>query len=183
MSKASTTIRSKSATAKAQGATSKRAKPGTVVVKRITKSGPAEPPQAPTGPTEATVRTKTLRLQPSYEKGLVMLKQILKMPINKMVNEAVGEYIQRRTAEVESDLTTTLAQLQEYRLADPNFVAARQAFVEGEALHGEDDPMEGRIVHVKVPARATVKRGSSAPPTQAVTAGPALSKVREMLRG
>jgi len=168
---------------KARGATSKRVKRGAVVVKRSTKIGPAEALQALAGSNEGAVRTKTLRLQPSYEKGLVFLKRVLKMPINKMVNEAVGEYIQRRTAEVESELTTTLAQLHAYRLADPDFVAARQAFIEGEALYGKDDPMEGRIVHVKLPARAEVKRGVSAPPTQAVAAGPALSKVREMLRG
>ena len=183
MSKVLTAIRSKSAPAKARRATSKRVKPGAVVVQRIAKIGPAEAPQALAGSNEDAVRTKTLRLQPSYEKGLVILKRILKMPINKMVNEAVGEYIQRRTAEVESELTTTLAQLHEYRLADPDFVAARRAFIEGEALYGKDDPMEGRIVHVKVPARAAVKPGSSAPPTKAVAAGPALSKVREMLRG
>lgn len=183
MSKVLTPIRSKSAPAKARGATSKRAKPGAVVVKRITKIGPAGAPQALAGPNEDAVRTKTLRLQPSYEKGLVMLKRILKMPINKMVNEAVGEYIQRRIAEAESELTTTLTQLHEYRLADPDFVALRQAFIEGEALYGKDDPMEGRTVHVKVPARVAVEPGSSAPRTQAVPAGPALSKVREMLRG
>ncbi|NRF70547.1 hypothetical protein HLB44_26430 [Aquincola sp. S2] len=182
MSKVSTPIRSKSAPAKARGATAKRAKPRAAGGKRITKIGPAEVPQALAGSNEDAVRTKTLRLQPSYEKGLVILKRILKMPINKMVNEAVGEYIQRRTAEVESELTTTLEQLHAYRLADPDFVAARQAFVEGEALYGKDDPMEGRIVRVKVPARDGVKPGASAPPTEAVAAGPALRKVRELLR-
>lgn len=182
MSKVLTPIRSKSAPAKARGATSKRAKPGAAGGKRITKIGPAEVPQALAGSNEDAVRTKTLRLQPSYEKGLVILKRILKIPINKMVNEAVGEYIQRRTAEVESELTTTLEQLQAYRLADPDFVAARQALIEGEALYGKDDPMEGRIVHVKVPARDAVESGASTPPTEAVSAGPALRKVREMLR-
>jgi hypothetical protein len=182
MSKVLTPIRSKSAPAKARGGTTKRAKPGAVGVKHISKVGPAEAPQILGGSNEDSVRTKTLRLQPSYEKGLVILKRVLKMPINKMVNEAVGEYIQRRTAEVESELTTTLEQLRAYRLADPDFVAARQAFIEGEALYGKDDPMEGRLVHVKVRACDAVKSGYSAPPTEDVAAGPALSKVREMLR-
>lgn len=176
-------LRSKSAPTKARGTTSKRATPGTVGGIRITKSGSAKSSQALAASNEDAVRTKTLRLQPSYEKGLVILKRVLKMPINKMVNEAVGEYIQRRTAEVESEFTTTLEQLHAYRLADPDFVAARQAFIEGEALHGKDDPMEGRIVRVKKPARNAAKSAASAPATEAVAAGPALSKVRELLRG
>lgn len=102
-------------------------------------------------PAAEPVRTKTLRLEPTLERGLAILKGVLKRPINKMVNDAVGEYIRRQTAQVESDLTTTLAQLQAYRRADPEFAAARQAFIEGEALYGKDDPMEGRIVEVTRP--------------------------------
>ena len=183
MSKVQTLIRGKPASAKVRKATSKRAKQSAAGSKRITRSGPAKALQVLASSNEDAVRTKTLRLQPSYEQGLVLLKRILKMPINKMVNEAVGEYIERRTAEIESELTTTLEQLHAYRLADPDFVAARQAVIEGEVRYGKDDPMEGRIVPAKKPARGAVKSGSSAAPTEALAAGPALSKVREMLRG
>jgi len=181
MSKVLTPVLNKSAPLKARGATSKHAKPG-ALVKRITKTGPAKATQAFAGSNENAVRTKTLRLQPNYEEGLVFLKRVLKLPINKMVNEAVGEYIRRRTAELESGLTTTLEQLHAYRLANPEFVAAREAFIDGEALYGKDDPMEGRIVQVKASARAAVKYRSAAP-TEVEAAGPALSKVRELLRG
>jgi len=109
-------------------------------------------------PEPAAVRTKTLRLQPSYEQGLAILKRVLNIPVNKMVNEAVGEYIQRRTLEVESQLTTTLEQLQAYRRADPEFLVARQAFIHAEAQYGKDDPMEGRMVRVKPSARVVAKR-------------------------
>jgi hypothetical protein len=64
MSKATAPSRSKSASVKApkaRTATSKSAKPSTL-------------------PEKASVRTKTLRLQPSYEQGLVILKRVLKMP-------------------------------------------------------------------------------------------------------
>ena len=50
---------------------------------------------------EPAVKAKTLRLAPEYEAGLTLLKGVLGMPVNKMVNEAVGEYIVRRTAKVE----------------------------------------------------------------------------------
>lgn len=101
------------------------------------------------GAMPAKTLPKTLRLQPAYEQGLVILKRALKKPINKMVNEAVGQYIERQSAYLEAELTTTLEELQAYRRSDPEFAAARRAFIEGEALHGKEDPMEGQLVHVE----------------------------------
>jgi hypothetical protein len=112
----------------------------------------AEP--APQQKQAPLVRTKTLRLEPTFERGLVILKGVLKMPINKMVNEAVGQYIHRQAAIVEATLTTTLEELQAYRRSDPEFEVSRQAFIESEALLGKGDPMEGEIVQVKRPAGA-----------------------------
>jgi len=100
------------------------------------------------------VRTKTLRLDPTFERGLAILKGVLTMPINKMGNEAVGRYIHRQTAMVEATLTTTLEELQAYWRSDPEFKVSRQAFMESEALLGKGDPMEGEIVQVKRPAGA-----------------------------
>lgn len=169
-------------TTESRGAASKRAKSGNAVQVRVMGSA-AYPPYKPfTVAEKATVRTKTLRLQPSYEQGLAILKRVLKIPINKMVNEAVGEYIRRKSAEVESELTTTLEQLQAYRLADPEFLAARQAFIEGEALHGKDDPMEGRIVRIPAPAPVVARYASKAASGDTPGAGPALTRVRELLR-
>ena len=94
---------------------------------------------------------KTLRLQPAYEQGLVILKRALNKPINKMVNEAVGQYIERQSAHLEAELTTTLEELQAYRRSDPDFAASRLAFIEAEALHGKEDPMEGQPLDVESP--------------------------------
>ena len=69
-----------------------------------------------------------------------------------MVNEAVGEYIERRTARAETEFASTLDDLKAYRLSDPEFAAARRAFIEGEARFGKDDPMEGQRVHIDPPA-------------------------------
>lgn len=135
-------------------------------------------------PTKTPVRTKTLRLTPLFEEGLAMLKGVLKKPINKMVNEAVGEYIARRTTEVEAQLTTTLDELKAYRLADPEFSAARQAFIQAEARHGKEDPMEGRLVTVTPPAGVPAgRRPSVDKPTASSQEGPAVSMLREVLRG
>ena len=108
------------------------------------------------------VKAKTLRLEPEYEAGLAMLKGVLGMPINKMVNEAVGEYIRRRTAEVETDLSDVLEQIRAYRKADPHFKQAWERFADAEARHGKDDPIEGVVVRGRPPAgRRRPKSGST----------------------
>ena len=184
MSKVTAQARGKPAPPKSPAAAPKHAKSGGVVVKRIVAKGRNQKPAEAFAPPErASVRTKTLRLAPTFERGLVILKGVLKKPINKMVNEAVGEYIQRRTAQVETELTSTLEQLRAYRLADPEFLAARQAFIEAEALYGKDDPMEGRIVRVKAPSGVATRHESNTAKERTAKAGPALTKVRELLRG
>jgi hypothetical protein len=120
----------------------------------------------------ALVKTKTLRLAPEYEAGLALLKGVLGIPVNKMVNEAVGEYIRKRSAEVEADLAGVLEQVRAYRRADPQFKQARARFVDAEARLGSDDPLEGVVVDVAQPAakRRTAK------------AGPAQTLIRELLK-
>lgn len=189
MSKVTAQPRGKSAPAKAPAVAPKRSKTGDRVpplnptIKNRNLKAAKAVDEAFSVFQPASVRTKTLRLEPVLERGLVMLKEVQKKPINKMVNEAVGEYIQRRTAQVEAELTATLEQLQAYRLADPEFLAARQAFIEGEALYGKDDPMEGRIVRVKASAGAAKRQESNMAKERTAKAGPALTKVRELLRG
>jgi hypothetical protein len=151
MSKATTQSRRKSAAMKSSAAGSSHPVSGGVALSCAIKDSGVKPAEAFSTPQRLAVRTKTLRLEPTFERGLVLLKGVLKKPINKMVNEAVGEYIQRRTAQVESELTTTLEDLQAYRRSDPEFLAARQAFIDAEALYGRDDPMQGRVVQVVRP--------------------------------
>lgn len=116
------------------------------------------------------MRAKTLRLIPEFEEGLALLRRTLGKPVNKMVNEAVGEYIEKRTAEIETDLTGVLEQIKAYRRADPHFRRDLDGFVNAEAAHGAADPMEGVVYDVE-------------PPPAKAKAGPVLSMVREKLRG
>jgi hypothetical protein len=170
--------RAQKAAAKVPTAARRHAKAGAVVDPVV-----RNPAESFALPKKEELRAKTLRLQPSYEHGLVILKRVLKKPINKMVNEAVGEYIQRQTAQVEAELTATLKQLQAYRLADPEFTAARREFIRGEVLYGKDDPMEGRIVRSKTPTRAAVTHESKGGAEQTTPPGPALTELRRLLRG
>jgi predicted transcriptional regulator len=107
-------------------------------------------------------KATTYRLDPKLQEGLAMLGQILKRPLNRLVNEAVEAYLRTRSAEVEADLEQVLKRVRAYRTKDPDFETAIVAFAEAEAERGTEDPAEGR------------------PQPQA---GPAQSLVREVLKG
>jgi hypothetical protein len=124
------------------------------------------------------VKPRTLRLEPIYETGLATLKRVLHKPVNKMVNEAVAEYIQRRNAQVEAEMHSVLTQLKAYRRADPTFQQDKDAFISAEAEFGAADPMEG-VAYEVTRHRDPVSTKASATKEKA---GAALTMVREMLR-
>jgi hypothetical protein len=66
--------------------------------------------------------------------------------MNQLVNEALEDFVARRSRQVEQDLETTLARLRAYRAHDPHFREAIAAAVETEAQHGRDDPAQGEVV-------------------------------------
>jgi len=106
----------------------------------------------------ATLERKatTIRLDPTLQAGLAVLGQVLKKPLNRLVNEAVRGFIEKRSAEVEADLERTLERLKACREKDPRFESAIAKFVEAEASLGRDDPMEGRPRPAAGPAQTMV---------------------------
>jgi len=110
----------------------------------------------------AAVKVTTLRLAQPLHRKLELLQQVLGKPLNKLVNEAVDDYVDRRTAEVELDLQETLQRIKAARTKDPKFKRAIDEFVAAEARHAKSDPVEGTVVHAAEP-------------------GPAQSLVRSML--
>ena len=99
----------------------------------------------------------TYRLDPHYQRGLALLGRVRKLPMNRMVNEAVGEYLRSRTAVIEADLEETLRRVREYREADPNFELAISRFAEAEAVMAGEDPVEGRAAPSPGPAHQLVR--------------------------
>jgi predicted transcriptional regulator len=106
--------------------------------------------------------TTTVRLEPRVSQGLKMLQVLTNRPANKILNEALKQYIDRRTASTEASLEAVLARLREYRLSDPGFRKAISAFVDAEATLGKSDPAEGTVITEE--------------------AGPAVTAVRDLLR-
>ena len=108
----------------------------------------------------------TLRLPSAERDALETLSKIEGRPMNHLLNDAVKSYL-RRTGEQERSLNENLERLRAYRKRDPEFKKAIAAFVEAELR--EADPVEG------VPVRGSFVDG------QLVEAGPAQTKIRELL--
>ncbi len=92
-----------------------------------------------------TRKATTFRLDPKVGEGLSLLSDLLDKSLNELANEALRDYVHRRTGEVQVDLEATLQQLRDYRARDPRFEGAIAAFAEAEArqIH---DPASGMAV-------------------------------------
>ena len=87
----------------------------------------------------------TFRIDPLVKAGLSKLSKLLRSSLNQLANEALKEFVARRTLEVEGELESTLEDLRAYRKSDPDFERAIAEFVEAE-MTVEHDPAEGRLV-------------------------------------
>lgn len=111
----------------------------------------------------STARTRpsvatTVRLDPGLHEGLELLREALARPVNKMINEAVREFLAVRTARTQHELAGMAARLEQYRRRDPGFKQAMARSVESEAALGAEDPAEGRRLAVDAPAAAGSSR-------------------------
>jgi predicted transcriptional regulator len=108
----------------------------------------------------------TLRIDAEERAALENLSKVERRPVNQLLNEAVKTFLLRRSPR-EQSLEASLEQLRAYRLRDPQFRQARNAFVEAEAT--ESDPLEGE------PIEGHLVNGQVEP------IGPAQGKIRAML--
>ena len=87
-------------------------------------------------------KASTFRLHADLQGGLDLISQLQHRPKNKLVNEAVAEYVTRHALQTEDQLQTVLRRVKAYQKADPDFTSAIAAFADAEAAHGKDaDPM------------------------------------------
>jgi hypothetical protein len=87
----------------------------------------------------------TYRLREDVQAGLELISQLQHRPKNKLVNEAVAEYISRHAVQTELLLQETLRNLRSYQQSDPDFSQAIEGFVEAEAQMGpQQDTVEGK---------------------------------------
>ena len=103
-------------------------------------------------------KATTFRLDPPVQQALLLLQAVLKKPMNRLVNEAMQGFIEKRSAELESDLLQILARVRRCRRSDPQFEKAIAEFVEAEASLGADDPVEGHTQRKAGPAQSMVRK-------------------------
>ena len=87
----------------------------------------------------------TFRVDPVVKAGLTKLSELTHKSLNHLANEAIKEFVARRTLEVEDELEATLEDLRAYRKSDPDFERAIAEFVDAE-MTATHDPAEGRVV-------------------------------------
>lgn len=102
-------------------------------------------------------KATTFRLDPRFQKGLALLGEVRRVPLNRLVNEAVGEYLEARAATVEAELEDTLRRVKAYRQTDSDFESAISKFAEAEAELAAQDPVEGQTTRAKGPAQRLVR--------------------------
>src|SRR5437588_1390219 len=102
----------------------------------------------------------TLRIDEKERSALENLSKIEGRPLNKLVNEAIKNYLHQKGRK-EGALEATLARLEAYRKQDPEFNRAAVAFIKAEA--SLEDPVEGEVIEEPVPK----------------TSGPVQNKIRE----
>ncbi len=117
----------------------------------------------------------TFRIDPPAQAALEHLSRVLKRPMNQLVNEAVKDYVNRRSREVERDLEGTIAKLRAYRRRDPQLERAIESIVDAEAQMGKNDPAQGKVVI------GELVNGRLVEPPQAQDAGPVQAEVHRLL--
>jgi predicted transcriptional regulator len=104
-------------------------------------------------------KASTFRLHEDVQAGLDLISQLQHRPKNKLVNEAVAEYVTRHSVQTEAALHRTLDRLKAYQRIDPDSEQAIDAFIDAEAAHGKhEDPMEGEIAPPNGPISDTLRQ-------------------------
>ena len=90
-----------------------------------------------------TTKATAYAIDPTVEANLSELSKKLGRPLNQLVNEAVREFVAKRSTAVDVDLQASLESLRLYRASDQNFERAIADYVDAEASL-KPDPAEGR---------------------------------------
>jgi predicted nucleotidyltransferase len=92
-------------------------------------------------------KASIFRLDPDAQSALAHLSKLLGRPMNKLVNEAVRDYL-LKTTPAEREVEGTLASLRAYRQRDLQVAEPPAAYLSARAKLGEDEPTQGKIARV-----------------------------------
>lgn len=104
-------------------------------------------------------RATTFRLHQNVQAGLDLISQLQQRPKNKLVNEAVAEYVTRHALQTDEALHDVLERLKSYQKTDPDFEQAIDSFVVAESSYGKhEDPAEGQLAPSSSPVTEQLRQ-------------------------
>ena len=86
----------------------------------------------------------------------MLIGKVLKVPVNRLVNEAVEAFVRKRTTEITLNMEETLKLLKARRAMDPDFERAIAEFADSEASYAKEDPAEGEVEKKRGPVQTRV---------------------------
>ena len=121
--------------------------------------------KAPAAGDAARPQVTTIRLDEAVQSALRVLQahSRVKRPLNKWVNLALADFIEKHAATLEIELEQALNNVRTYRKSDPGYKRSVKALIDAEVSFAAQDPMQG----------------TREPRAQ----GPAVSMVRQLLHG
>lgn len=90
-------------------------------------------------------KATTFRLTPEVNAALEAISDHIGVTKNKIVNEALADYLQQRGKKLQAELDSTLKKLGQYRAEDPGFENGIEQFARAEAFCSENDTHEGSV--------------------------------------
>lgn len=116
-----------------------------VARKKVAKKKAARKPAFKVKGYKKAPTASTFRLKPDLQSALDKISDHLDRPKNKLVNQAVAEFLEKTSFRLRDDIEGTLENLRAYRADDPNFEAQIQRFAEAEATYASEDTHEGKM--------------------------------------
>jgi predicted transcriptional regulator len=98
----------------------------------------------------------TLRIEPLLRQQLDELAEASETPLNRLINDALRDFVGKRSLELEGELQSRLDRLRSYRRQDPKHEKAIEAFAKAEGA--VPDPVEGRAHAKRGPIRKSIVR-------------------------
>lgn len=97
--------------------------------------------------TDVKARKLSVRFSLEMYENLRVVSETMGRPMNKLVQAAVGEFLERESERLADEMSPRVEALRSYaRDLKKNRREAIDAVIEAEAEHGKDDPVEGTRV-------------------------------------
>ncbi|HEX7880796.1 MAG TPA: toxin-antitoxin system HicB family antitoxin [Candidatus Eisenbacteria bacterium] len=103
-----------------------------------------------------SIKSFTLRIDPLLRRQLDELAEASDTPLNRLINEALRDFVGKRSLALEGELQSRIERLRAYRRHDPNHERAIEAFAKAEGT--VPDPVEGRATAKSGPIRKKIVR-------------------------